>query len=402
MLEEVIHKVELPCFIYETQKVKEQISKLKNTQIHNLNIFYAMKANPLYEILSLVREESLGIEASSIGEMKRGLSTGFKSKDILVTGPGKSDDTLDFAVSNNLGHIIIESLYEARRVNQCAERYHREQPILIRVSPANAVLGEDLKEGFALFGGKPVKYGIDEEDLQQVLPELMSLQNLSIEGIHVFAASGVSDYNLLIKHVDEIFNLVKALNKSFPQLSVIDFGGGFGYSHDDSYEFDINSYFLCLDHLVQSHRLEDKKFFLELGTYITAPCGTYMTEIMDIKYSRGEYFLIVNGGIHHLLRPSLVSNHSIQVYDSNGMAIHECQSTEVNIVGNLCHPIDILSRNSKISVEPKNLNKLIGGKVAIFNCGAYGANFSVGGFSLHPNPDFYVIDVNGNLQRCLR
>lgn len=401
MLEEIIHKVEPPCFIYEIQKVKEQISKLKKTQIHNISIFYAMKANPLHEILSLIEEESLSIETTSIGEMERALSIGFKSKDMLVTGPGKSNNTLDYAINNDVGYIIIESVNEARRVNQYAERYHCRQPILIRVSPANTIQGEDLKEGFALFGGKPVKYGIDEEDLQQVLPELMSLQNLSIDGIHLFAASGVSNYKLLIKHIDEIFNLVQVLNKSFPQLSIIDFGGGFGYSHDNSYEFDVNSYFSCLDRLVKSHQLEDKRLFLELGTYIAASCGTYLAEIMDIKYSRGEYFLIVDGGIHHLLRPSLVSNHSIQVYGLDGKPIHEDQNTEVNIVGNLCHPIDILSRNLKISVEPKNLNKLIGGKVVIFNCGAYGANFSVRDFSLHPNPNFYVIDTNENLKRCL-
>ncbi len=401
MLEGIIDKVELPCFVYDLQKVREQISKLKSSNINNLSLFYAMKSNPLQEILRLVKGEDLGVETTSIGEMGRALLTGFRPEEILVTGPGKIDSTLDYAISNGVRYIIIESLNEARKVNQLAKNYRSRQPILIRISPTNAVQGEDLREGFALFGGKPVKYGIDEEELQQALPEIMNLQNLNVEGVHVFAASGISDYRLLIKHVDEIFNLVKNLDKSFLQLQVIDFGGGFGYSHNNTYEFDISSYFSRLNNLTKSHHFEEKKLFLELGTYISAPCGTYIAEIVDVKHSRGEYFLIVNGGIHHLLRPSLISNHTIQVYNSDGEPIKECQDTEVNIVGNLCHPIDILSRNSKIPVEPRNIEKLIGGKVAILNCGAYGANFSVSGFSLHNNPNLYVVNINGDLQRCL-
>lgn len=401
MLEEIINQVALPCFVYDLQRVREQISKLKNSKPNNLTVFYAMKANPLPEILRLVKEEDFGAETTSVGEMERALLTGFTPEEILVTGPGKIDSTLDYAISKRVGYIIIESLSEARKVSQIAGNYRIRQPILIRVSPSHAIRGEDLKEGFALFGGKPIKYGIDEEVLEHTLPEIINLQNLSVEGIHVFAASGISDYKLLIKHIDEIFGLVRNLDKSFPNLDVIDFGGGFGYSHNDTYEFDIGSYFLRLNDITQTHNFGDKKLFLELGTYISAPCGTYISEIVDVKYSRGEYFLIVNGGIHHLLRPSLVSNHSIQVYDSNGEPIQECQDTEVNIVGNLCQPIDIISRNTKIPVEPKNIEKLIGGRVAILNCGAYGANFSVSGFSLHENPNFYVVDTNGDLQRCL-
>lgn len=401
MLDEMINKIELPCFVYDLQRVREQICKLKNSKPDNLTVFYAMKANPLPEILRLVKEEDFGAEATSIGEMERAFLTGFTTEEMLVTGPGKTDSTLDYAISKRAGHIIIESLSEARKISQIAGTYGIRQPILIRISPSHAIRGEDLKEGFALFGGKPIKYGIDEEVLEHTLPEIMNLKNLSIEGIHVFAASGVRDYTPLIKHVDEIFDLVRNLDRSFPHLDIIDFGGGFGYSHDSTYEFDICSYFSRLNDITRSHNFGDKKLFLELGTYISAPVGTYISEIVDVKYSRGEYFLIVNGGIHHLLRPSLVSNHSIQVYDSNGEPIQECQDTEVNIAGNLCHPLDILSRNAKISVRPKNIEKLVGGRVAILNCGAYGANFSVSGFSLHENPRLYVIDTNGDLQRCL-
>ncbi|MFH0870467.1 MAG: hypothetical protein V1866_05430 [archaeon] len=400
MIEEVIREIELPCFVYETKKVTEQISRLKNSQPRNLDIFYAMKANPQPEILKVTREENLGIEVASIGEMEKAFLAGFKPENMLVTGPGKTDQTLEYALKSNAGHIIIESLNEAKRLDQIAGRYNRRQPVLIRVSPANAVSGEDLVGGFALFGGKPVKYGIDEENLQQVMPELMKLNMISVEGIHVFAASGVSDYRLLIRHVDEIFDLVQNLKKSHLQISIIDFGGGFGYSHDDLYQFDTNSYFSELNQLVELHSLENKRLFLELGAYIAAPSGTYVTEIVDVKQSRGENFLIVNGGIHHLLRPSLVSNHAIRVYDRNGKPVSENQSVEVNIAGNLCHPLDLLARGSRIPVKPENLDRLIGGKVAVLNCGAYGANFSISGFSLNDNPSIYVIDKVGNLKRC--
>lgn len=397
MLEEMINELDAPCFIYDLQKVRVQTSKLKNSKPDNLAIFYAMKSNSLLEILKVVKENNLGVEATSIGDMERALLNGFQPEEILVTGPGKTDRTLNYAISNNVGYIIVESVNEARRLNQLAKYYKTKQPILVRVSPTNAVQGEDLKDGFALFGGKPVKYGIDEENLEKELLEIMNLPNLNVEGFHVFAASGISDYRLLISHVDEIFNLINDLEKSFPKLKVIDFGGGFGYSHDDTYEFDINSYFSSLNHLTQKYNFQEKDLFLELGTYITASCGTYLTEIVDVKKSRGENFLIVNGGIHHLLRPSLVSNHSVQLYDSHGEPINESEDVEVNIVGNLCHPLDTLSRNVKIPIESKKLEKLIGGKVAIFNCGAYGVNFSVGNFGLNQEAKIYYLNDKGNL-----
>jgi len=397
MLEGIFNKIDLPCFIYDLQKVRGQVSKLKNSNLDNLTIFYAMKANPLPEILRVLKEQNLGVETTSRGEMERALLTGFEPEEMLVTGPGKIDSTLNYAISNGVGHIIVESVNEARRLNRLAKDYKTKQPILVRVSPTNAVRGEDLKEGFALFGGKPVKYGIDEENLEEKLLEIMNLSNLNFEGFHVFAASGISDHRLLISHVDEIFNLIKNLEKYFPKLKVIDFGGGFGYSHDDTYEFDINSYFSSLNDLTQNYNFGEKKLFLELGTYIAASCGTYLTEIVDVKKSRGENFLIVNGGIHHLLRPSLVSNHSVQIYDSSGELIHESEDSEVNIVGNLCHPLDTLSRDVKIPLGIEKLENLIGGKVAIFNCGAYGANFSVGNFGLNPESKIYYLDDKGNL-----
>lgn len=401
-MQEIILEVEPPCFVYKMIEVEKQINKLQSEKLPTIDIFYAMKANPLESILNLVLEKGLGVETTSIGEMEKALSTGFTSHRMLLTGPGKTGQTLDYAIRNDIGFVIIESEREAQEVNRLVGKYAKKQPILLRISPKDMIPGQDLQEGFALFGGKPVKYGFDEESLLQVIPAIMRMPNIQLNGIHVFAASGVQDYHYLIEHVDKIFNLGQQIQNSSISVPVIDFGGGFGYAHDGSYEFDIGAYFSALGNLVKKYNFEDKHLFLELGTYIVAPSGNYITEIVDVKYSRGEYFIIVDGGIHHLLRPSLVSNHIIQVYDVNGEPIDDKAKTKVTVVGNLCYPLDILARDVEIRLDAKNLERLIGGRVAVFNCGAYGENFSARGFSMHNNPNIYTITTSGKLERHLR
>ncbi|ATX78696.1 diaminopimelate decarboxylase [Mariprofundus aestuarium] len=379
----------LNCYIYDTTEMRKKIAHLKNIMPAGVEVFYAMKANPHAAFLAAALEAGArGIEIASLGEAEKAVAAGFDASGLIYTGPGKSKEELFWAVDNSIRTVHIESLTEAHRLNAIAEKAGKTQDILLRI---NADF--DIHEAQTTFSGGSKKFGIDEEKLSSMLPQIVALESLNFRGLHVYAASGVLNVADLLKNCELVFGMAKQIEADHPELlcDIIDFGGGFGVDYlETDHDFDPQAYADGLKALIESYGYQGRTFFLELGRYLAADSGWFCTEILDIKDSRGKKQVICAGGINHFRRPAaLAINHPLAIVSLEKQIVFDEQesirSESVYFGGPLCTGADKLANN--VYVESADI-----GDIAVFGlAGAYGLTMSNMEFLSHERPQEIVL-----------
>jgi len=406
-------QITTPFYFYDQKIIERQIRLLNKNKPQNLEIFYAMKANSSLKFIQFFRENNFGIEIASSGELFLAQQAGVKSDQIIYTGPVKTDEELTMSVQTGIHTIHVESLNEAIRLNNICQKLGKKQRILVRV---NSNLAVKVK---VQLSGKPSPFGISQEDLDEILPKILVLNNLEFQGIHVFNASGNLDWQLLAENVENVFALVLQLEEKFAiNCPIIDFGGGLGIDYSGaSKHIDIQKFYQKMSDLITEYKFTDRKLIMEIGRYLTAECGTYVTKIWDKKVSRGKTFLLTDGGIHQHMRSYMFEQHPVSIIKNNenlepnknyrdaDLLRPDNQKTEaVNITGCLCTAIDILAKD--VQVRKVEINDF----VAIELTGAYSLSASINSFLSHEMPmeiwgtdehNFEIIRKRGQLEDLL-
>jgi len=379
----------LNCYVYETSAMRRHITCFSRIMPAGVEVFYAMKANPHAAFLAAARESGArGIEIASLGEAEKAVAAGFSSDQLIYTGPGKSPEELRWAVEKGIRTVHIESLTEAHRLNTIAAELGKSQDILLRI---NADF--DIHEAQTTFSGGSKKFGVDEEKLSTILPQILALKQLNFHGLHVYAASGVLNVADLLKNCELVFGMAKQIEADYAGVvcDIIDFGGGFGVDYLESgHDFDPQAYADGLADLISEYGFEGRTFFLELGRYLAADSGWFCTEVLDIKESRGKKQVICAGGINHFRRPAaLAINHPLSIIQMGVDKLFDGQESVSNEAvyfgGPLCTGADKLANNVLLeSVEV--------GDIAVFGlAGAYGLSMSNVEFLSHERPQEVVI-----------
>ncbi len=379
----------LNCYVYETSAMRRHITCFSRIMPAGVEVFYAMKANPHAAFLAAALESGArGIEIASLGEAEKALAAGFTPDQLIYTGPGKSPEELRWAVEHGIRTVHIESLTEAHRLHAIATALGKKQDILLRI---NADF--DIHEAQTTFSGGSKKFGVDEEKLATILPQILALGSLNFRGLHVYAASGVLNVADLLKNCELVFGMAKQIEHDFIGVvcDIIDFGGGFGVDYLESgHDFDPQAYADGLSALINEYGFEGRTFFLELGRYLAADSGWFCTEILDIKESRGKKQVICAGGINHFRRPAaLAINHPLLVVRMGVRPLFEGQESvlqeSVYFGGPLCTGADKLANN--VAIEAADV-----GDIAVFGlAGAYGLSMSNVEFLSHERPAEIVV-----------
>lgn len=377
------------CYIYDTSEMRNKIVHLTDIMPAGVEVFYAMKANPHAAFLAAaLQADAKGIEIASLGEAEKAVAAGFDPSRLIYTGPGKSPEELNWAVENSIRTVHIESLTEAHRLHNIAEKAGKTQDVLLRI---NADF--DIHEAQTTFSGGSKKFGVDEEKLSEILPQILALKSLNFRGLHVYAASGVLNVDDLLKNCELVFGMAKQIERDFPGVlcDIIDFGGGFGVDYlETDHDFNPQAYADGLKALIETYGYQGRTFFLELGRYLAADSGWFCTEILDIKDSRGKKQVICAGGINHFRRPAaLAINHPLAIVKINRTALFETQESirdeSVYFGGPLCTGADKLANN--VYVEEAAI-----GDIGVFGlAGAYGLSMSNMEFLSHERPDEIVL-----------
>lgn len=372
------------CYFYDLSIIKKNIDIIHKYTPQQISLYYAMKANTNKTIMEYISKHDFikSVEIASSGEITKAMQF-FDVSKIVFTGPGKTEKELEIAIKNNIRLINIESVVEAIRINKIAEKLNIDKVnILVRVNINYAVIDAQEK-----MGGVSTKMGIDENKYIESFKIISSLPRISIKGIHVFAASGVLNYESLLKSNKYIFDLVTMLEKDTDKIEIIDLGGGLGIDYTDQNKiFVVEKYFEGLNNLINQYQFSNKEIIMELGTYIVGNAGYYTAKIIDIKEIKGHKHIIIAGGVNHMGLPlEMRRKHPVHIIPMNCEALYEGQPSvkneQADISGPLCMVSDKLSWDEYI--EEAN----IGDIVVYRQAGAYCYVEGLLQFLSHPYPE---------------
>jgi len=370
-----------PLYVYDLDVIERQVEALRAALPTSVEIAYAVKANPALAIVAHLGSLGLGADVASGGELATARRAGIPADRIVVTGPGKRDAELHDAVAAGVRAITVESPGELGRLERIAADASRRVPILLRASVSTA----DGRERVRLVGDDGAgKFGMDEPDLRTAARSAARSRHLELLGIHRFGASNVLDAGRLVAHVDETVQLARAVaaHAAVP-LRLVDAGGGLGIPYEPHEEsLDVRGFGRRLGALTADWAttpgMRDLRLLLEPGRYLVGAAGAYVARVVDRKRVGEAEVAILDGGVHHLLRPVLVGQeHRVRVL---GADPRTARSWPVTIAGPLCSGLDIFAANATLP------SPAVGDLVAVLDTGAYGFTESMPLFLSHPIP----------------
>ena len=366
-----------PFYAYDRGLLAGRVAELRRALPADVKLHYAMKANPLPALVGFMAGQVDGIDVASGGELKVALDAGADPDEISFAGPGKQAAELRQAVAAGV-LVNIESTREVALLEHIGQQLGLPARVAVRVNPDFELKGSGMK-----MGGGPKQFGVDVEQLPALFDRIATA-GLAFEGFHLFAGSQNLRAESICEAQRKSYELALRLAENAPApVKFLNLGGGFGIPYFPGEQpLDLAPIAANLHELQQRARAElpEASLVIELGRYLVGEAGVYVSRIVDRKVSRGQVFLIVDGGLHHHLAASgnfgqvVRKNYPVTVGNRAGAAEREIAS----VVGPLCTPLDLLADRMDLPVAGE------GDLVVVFQSGAYGASASPQAFLGHP------------------
>lgn len=373
-----------PFYVYDRQVVRAQVENLRAVLPREVHLHYAIKANPMPELVRFIAPLVDGLDVASGLELRTALSTAARPADISFAGPGKGVEELRQAI--HAGIILnVESPRELREIVAIATATGARPKLCVRVNP-----DFELKSSGMKMGGGPKQFGIDAEAVPALL---QSMRRMPVEftGFHIFSGSQNLKAESIVEAQQKAVALAERLAADAPgPVRVLNVGGGLGIPYfPGEARIELAPIGANLADLAARVRrqLPEARLVIELGRYLVAEAGLYVCRVIDRKVSRGQVFLVTDGGLHHHLAASgnfgqvIRKNYPVVIGNRMDAAARESAS----VVGPLCTPLDLLA--DRMPLAPAEEGDL----VVVFMSGAYGLSASPTGFLSHPLPGEYLI-----------
>lgn len=372
-----------PFFAYDRQLITRRVEYLRSELPTDAQLSYAVKANPMPAVVQHLAGLVDSLDVASAGELRTALDTGTVPERVSFAGPGKRVAELTQAVAAGVT-VELESETEAERLAMVGERLGVRPRVAVRVNPDFQVKGSGMR-----MGGGPQQFGVDAERVPALLKQLAAT-DLDFLGFHVFAGSQNLNADILAaaqrQTAELVLRLVREAADAAGSVRYLNFGGGFGipyFERDQPLDLPaMGASLAAVLHELVRPAFPQARVVLELGRYLVGEAGVYVTRIIDRKLSRGEIFLVVDGGLHHQLAASgnfgqvIRKNYPVVIGDRMDREPTETAS----VVGCLCTPLDLLA--SRTVFPPAEVGDL----VVVFQAGAYGLTASPTAFLGHPLP----------------
>ncbi|SJN54618.1 L-glutamyl-[BtrI acyl-carrier protein] decarboxylase [Vibrio ruber DSM 16370] len=364
-----------PFFVYSRRHIDERVNLLREHIPPQVSIHYAVKANPFVPLVHYMASKVEGVDIASASELLIALNAGVDPQDISFAGPGKNDADLKQAIAARI-LINVESENELHRIHAIAQTLNERARIALRVNPDYRLNSSGMR-----MGGGPLQFGMDVQYVKAVLGVVRDYpEYLQFEGFQIFPGSQNLNADHIIEAQHKALDLVITLaRESGVMVQRFNLGGGFGVPYfEGDQELDLPKIGLSMQQLVDKAEaaMPGVEIILELGRYLVAPAGIYVTKVVERKVSHDVVYLVTEGGMNHHLA---ASGHLGQLIRRNypiviGNRVAGETVEKVNVVGPLCTPLDVLLNQGTLTVaHPGDL-------VAIFQSGAYGLSASPVGF----------------------
>ncbi|WP_327682716.1 type III PLP-dependent enzyme [Kitasatospora sp. NBC_00458] len=385
---------QLPCYVYDLAALRSHAAAVRAALPERVELYYAAKANPDVPVLTALRSAVDGYEVSSGGESAH-VRAAVPDAPLAFGGPGKTPAEIAAAVDAGVHRWHVESEQELHRLAAAlADRPDAAVDVLLRV---NLPVGGGALDSVALaMGGRPTPFGLDpvraEACVRLLTDPLGPLgpvrRRLRLRGVHAHLASGLAAAEQLAL-ADQIVGWSARLAERHAfGLDEVNVGGGMAVDYaDPAARFDWTAFGEGLGKLLDRH--PGLTLRIEPGRALTAYCGWYATEVLDVKRSHGEDFVLVRGGTHHLRTPATRGHDQPFTVLPVESWPHPWPRPAVTggratLAGQLCTPKDVLAH-----AAPAAAGLRAGDRVVFDMAGAYAWNISHHEFLMHPRPGFH-------------
>ncbi|ALA25114.1 type III PLP-dependent enzyme [Piscirickettsia salmonis] len=376
------------AYIYDLDELKRHSQDIIHALPKSCQMFYATKANSELPILKTLADHLHGFEVASLGELEL-IQQYFPHHPIIFGGPGKTNDELNACLNNQQVELIhVESIFELERLYYLCQTNKQPCNILLRlnIEPAS------LPKTKLTMGGSPTPFGMDENMLMSCLNFIHQQDLIHLKGIHLHLASLQICENIHLSLINDYLDYFKQLQQRHQlTLNHLNVGGGIGINYQDSHhKFNWHSFCAKLDEIINSKKLVNTIIRFECGRYISVFCGYYAIEVIDIKKTHEQNFIICRGGTHHFRTPYAQGHsHPFTVLPIDSWPYPykrpELKQATANIVGQLCTPKDKLAYDADIH------HIRVGDIIVFSHAGAYAWNISHHSFLRHPKPEIHFI-----------
>jgi len=381
-----------PLYVYDADVLRETYLRVRRLLHPGIDIFYSAKANPNISICSLLRSLGAGVEVSSQAELVTALRAGTDPAHVIFLGPGKSAEELRACATAGIRAIVCESLEELTAIDRL--RPPAGTQVIVRVNPAFSAKGSRLS-----MGGKPRQFGIDEELLYGAAGTLADLRHVEVSGVHAYLGTRILAAGDVVSNTRGILSMAAGLSDKlgFP-LRTVDIGGGFGVPYfEGEKELDLEEAAGGINEAVTEFLAShpQAQVITELGRYLAGWAGTYMVRAQYVKCSRGEWFVVADGGTNHHMAAVGIGSFVKRNFPVRSLTrYHEPAVRSYNITGPLCTPNDVIAKQAELpEVRPGDL-------IGVERSGAYGPSASPVLFLSHGHPaEVIVLDGAAHLIR---
>ncbi len=399
----LVERFGAPLYAFSAGVLRQRLASVQAALGPRVTVLFALKANPNAAVAAVLRAGGAGAEVASAGEIAIAMHAGFDGAAVQFAGPGKNAADLAYARHAGVGCLNLESEAEYEAVLADARQHGTRPGVALRVNPRAAVAGARLQ-----MGGGAKKFGVDADDVGALLQRIHHDGVCTLHGLHVYAGTQCFD---AAAWADAAAALITAANEleqaTGVDLPALNFGGGFAvpvFATDNP--FDLDAAGARLRAAIAADR-DSRRYAVELGRYLVAPAGVYLTRVLYCKESGGARYAIVDGGMHHHAAAAgigAVVPRPFPVWAArpDGTPLTGGDGPPTTIAGPLCTPIDTFATTS--------LPLRAGDLVAVLVSGAYGLTFSNTMFLSHPTPaevlvadgDAHVVRAAGRPEDALR
>ena len=357
-----------PLYLFDESSLRSKCAEFKaefSRHYADTTVAYACKAFINKALALIFKEEGLGLDVASGGELHIAQSADFPMDRVYFPGNNKSAEEIRLALECHVGRIVVDNLHELRMLDEIAGELRANPDILLRLSP-----GVDPHTHKHLATGViDSKFGIPLASGEEAVVQAVSAPNLNLVGLHFHIGSQIAETEPYQQAIKIILNFAAEMGQKYNfQLSELDIGGGFAIQYTlDSPSPPISAHAEVIASSIVANCRELKlalpRLIIEPGRAIVGRAGVALYRVGAVKDIPGiRRYISVDGGIADNIRPALYGS-KYETVVANKMS--EKEAGKVTIAGKFCESGDILVRD--ISLPPVSAGDII----AIPDCGAY-------------------------------
>lgn len=363
----IAKSVGTPCYIYSYKTLIDHFTKIQKAFAPvDPIICFAMKSNDSLSVIKALVDRGAGLDIVSLGELKKAQIVGVDTQKIVFASVGKTKEEIERAISLRILFFNVESLPELERINTIAGSMGKVASVAIRINPDVQAPTHD----FITTGTLKKKFGIDLKTTRQIFQSRRKYPHVNINGVHIHIGSQITSGKPFVGAIRKTIDFINELRKDGIHIEYLDIGGGLGIIYKDEKPQTAQQY---ADLILPMLKDTGLKIIMEPGRFIVGNAGVFVTKVLYLKDNGFKKFLVVDGGMNDLIRPSL--------YDAYHQVVPVKQTRagriKVDVVGPICESGDFFAHDRMIpKVDTGDL-------LAVMSAGAYGyvmaSNYNVRG-----------------------